>query len=69
MRGIRKECISVDENGHIDLKETCRGAGLGGNPYRDGTYDYYVGVPRAVNDMKGVGPLLLAAIELQRGGK
>jgi unsaturated rhamnogalacturonyl hydrolase len=69
MQGIKQQCVSVDENGRIDLKETCRGAGLGGNPYRDGSYDYYVGVPRAVNDMKGVGPLLLAAIELQRGGK
>jgi unsaturated rhamnogalacturonyl hydrolase len=69
MRGIRQQCVSVGERERVDLKETCRGAGLGGNPYRDGTYNYYVSVPRATNDMKGIGPLLLAAIELQRGTK
>jgi unsaturated rhamnogalacturonyl hydrolase len=69
MLGIRQQCITVDEAGNVDLKDTCRGAGLGGNPYRDGTYAYYVNVPRATNDMKGIGPLLLAAIELERGGK
>jgi len=69
MHGIRQHCVTVDEAGRVDLKDTCRGAGLGGNPYRDGTYTYYVNVPRATNDMKGIGPLLLAAIELERGGK
>ena len=67
MQGIRQQCISVEPSGHVDLKETCRGAGLGGNPYRDGTYAYYVSVPRVVNDMKGIGPLILAAIEIERG--
>ena len=69
MLGIRTNCISIDDAGNVDLKETCRGAGLGGNPYRDGTFDYYVNVPRASNDMKGIGPLLLAAIELERGAQ
>ncbi len=67
MQGIRQQCVSVDEAGQVNLKDTCRGAGLGGNPYRDGTYSYYVNVPRATNDMKGIGPLLLAAIEIERG--
>jgi unsaturated rhamnogalacturonyl hydrolase len=66
MQGIWQRCVSVDAAGHLDLKDTCRGAGLGGSPYRDGTYAYYVSVPRATNDMKGIGPLLLAAIEIER---
>lgn len=69
MHGMMRQCVSEDGAGRVDLKDTCRGAGLGGNPYRDGTYTYYVGVPRATNDMKGVGPLLLAAIEIQGGVK
>ena len=69
MQGIRQQCVSIDESGKVTLKDTCKGAGLGGNPYRDGSYAYYVSVPRATNDMKGIGPLLLAAIELERGGK
>ncbi|RPH33600.1 glycoside hydrolase family 88 protein, partial [bacterium] len=67
MQGIRQQCVSVDEAGHVNLKDTCKGAGLGGNPYRDGSYAYYVSVPRATNDMKGIGPLLLAAMEIERG--
>ena len=69
MHGIRQRCVSVDSAGHVNLKDTCKGAGLGGNPYRDGSYTYYVTVPHAVNDMKGIGPLMLAAIEIQRGMK
>ncbi|HEX7574144.1 MAG TPA: hypothetical protein VF514_13720 [Bacteroidota bacterium] len=42
------------------------GAGLGGKPYRDGSYEYYVGVPQRTNDIKGYAPFLLAAIELER---
>jgi unsaturated rhamnogalacturonyl hydrolase len=67
MQGLRDRCIFVDENGRLLLKDTCKGAGLGGNPYRDGSYQYYIHVPRATNDMKGIGPLILAAIELERG--
>jgi unsaturated rhamnogalacturonyl hydrolase len=68
MHGLRQHCVSLDGAGRVNLKDTCKGAGLGGNPYRDGTYAYYVGVPRATNDMKGIGPLLLAALELERRG-
>jgi unsaturated rhamnogalacturonyl hydrolase len=41
----------------------CGVAGLGGNPYRDGSYDYYVGEPIVPNDPKGVGALLMALAE------
>lgn len=41
----------------------CGVAGLGGNPYRDGSYDYYVSEPIAPNDPKGVAALLMALAE------
>jgi unsaturated rhamnogalacturonyl hydrolase len=66
--GINKYLISVDAKGFIDLLHTCQGAGLGGNPYRDGSYEYYIGERQRTNDMKGYGPLLLAAIELEKAG-
>jgi unsaturated rhamnogalacturonyl hydrolase len=66
-RGIAKTLVTVDANGFVDLHHTCQGAGLGGRPYRDGSYDYYVSEPQRTNDMKGYGPFLLAAIELQKG--
>jgi unsaturated rhamnogalacturonyl hydrolase len=71
-RGALDSLVTVDADGMVDLHGTCRGAGLGGNPYRDGSFEYYVSEPRRMNDMKGVGPFLRAAIELersQRGGR
>lgn len=53
------------ENGTIRMTNIVGGCGLGGtNPYRDGSYNYYVNEKRVVNDPKGVGPFILAAIEL-----
>lgn len=66
-QGIVEHKITIDTNGFIDLHDVCRSAGLGGNPYRDGSFEYYISEPTRVNDMKGVGPFLLAAIELERG--
>ncbi|MBN1302457.1 MAG: glycoside hydrolase family 88 protein [Melioribacteraceae bacterium] len=58
--------ITIDKDGHIYLHNTCAGAGLGGNPYRDGSFEYYVSVPKNTNDYKGYGPLIYAAIELEK---
>lgn len=56
----------VDEDGGITLKNCCQVAGLGGNPYRDGSYEYYVNERKKDNDPKATGPFILAAIELNR---
>jgi unsaturated rhamnogalacturonyl hydrolase len=66
-RAVTEQFVSVDARGCVDLHGTCRSAGLGGNPYRDGSFAYYISEPKRTNDMKGVGPFLLAAIELERG--
>ncbi len=63
--GIIKELVTVDENGLVNLHQVCAVAGLGGNPYRDGSYEYYINEPKRTNDFKGVGPLILAALELE----
>lgn len=67
--GVIKNKITVDENGYIDLHGTCKSAGLGGSPYRDGSYEYYISEPQRTNDMKGIGPFLLAAIEIEKKNK
>jgi unsaturated rhamnogalacturonyl hydrolase len=64
--GIIKELISVDQKGFVTMHNICGGCGLGGNPYRDGTYEYYVNEKRIDNDTKGVAPFIMAAIELDR---
>jgi unsaturated rhamnogalacturonyl hydrolase len=48
------------------LNQVCSVAGLGGNPYRDGTYGYYISEPVVSNDLKGVGPFILAALQMEK---
>jgi unsaturated rhamnogalacturonyl hydrolase len=67
-QGIVRDLISVDAQGLVTLERICAVAGLGGNPYRDGSFEYYVGEPVAANDYKGVGPFILAAIEIEGAG-
>jgi unsaturated rhamnogalacturonyl hydrolase len=64
--GIIKELITVDDKGFLTMHNICGGCGLGGNPYRDGSYEYYVNEKRVDNDPKGVGPFIMAALELDR---
>ena len=63
---IIKVLITVDDKGLLTMHNICGGCGLGGNPYRDGSYEYYVNEKRIDNDPKGVAPFILAAIELDR---
>ena len=63
---IIRELITIDENGLITMHNICGGCGLGGNPYRDGSYEYYINEKRVDNDTKGVAPFILAAIELDK---
>lgn len=58
--GIRSHFVRPDGT----LTGTVKVAGLGGTPYRSGSYDYYVGEPTADNDAKGVGAYLLAESEM-----
>jgi unsaturated rhamnogalacturonyl hydrolase len=62
--GMVKELITVDEEGLLTMHSICGGCGLGGNPYRDGSYEYYINEKQVNNDPKGVAPFILAAIEL-----
>jgi unsaturated rhamnogalacturonyl hydrolase len=64
--GIIKELITVDEKGMLTMHNIVGGCGLGGNPYRDGSYEYYINEKRVDNDTKGIGAFILAALELDR---
>lgn len=67
--GILKRFIQTEADGKLTLTGTVQVAGLGGNPYRDGTFHYYVSEPVISNDPKGVGAYLLAASELEKAPK
>lgn len=62
--------VRATPDGEVTFEGTCRGAGLGpgraGQPYRDGSFEYYVRQPVATNDHHGVGAFLLVSAELER---
>ena len=64
--GLTSKLIKTDANGEITITQACAVAGLGGNPYRDGSYSYYVNERKKDNDPKATGPFILAALELNR---
>lgn len=64
--GLTQKLIVVGNDGAITLTQACAVAGLGGTPYRDGSYQYYVNERKKDNDPKATGPFILAALELNR---
>ena len=64
--GILKQFIEVGAHGEVSIHKACAVAGLGGEPYRDGTYNYYISEKIKTNDPKAEGPFILASLELGR---
>jgi len=62
--GILENLVQKNADGTISLTKCCSVAGLGGTPYRDGTYEYYIKEPVRDNDPKGVGPFIMACLEI-----
>lgn len=63
--GLVKTFIQTDSDGTSHLMNSCSGAGLGGTPYRDGTYAYYIKEALRNDDLKGIGPFIEASIEVE----
>lgn len=63
--GILSHFVQTAVDGEVSLSGTVKGAGLGGHPYRDGTYAYYIGEKTVSNDPKGIGAFLLASTEME----
>lgn len=61
--GMIREFVEKDDKG-IHYTKAVSGAGLGGTPYRDGSYDYYVSEPKRDDDLKAIGPFIQACIEI-----
>jgi unsaturated rhamnogalacturonyl hydrolase len=63
--GIKQQFVEEAAGGGVNFKGTVSVAGLGGNPYRDGSYAYYLSEPVVTNDAKGVGAFLMACAEME----
>lgn len=68
-KGIIDRLIKVDNNGVVSITQVCAVAGLGGDPYRDGTYEYYINEKKRDNDPKAVGPFIMASLLFEELGK
>lgn len=69
--GLLSNLVRENADGTVSLINVVQVSGLGGNrrsdgSYRDGSYAYYVSEPVVTDDYKGVGPFILAALELDR---
>ncbi|HYW13098.1 MAG TPA: glycoside hydrolase family 88 protein [Longimicrobium sp.] len=69
--GLLSNLVRENGDGTVSLINVVQVSGLGGNrrsdgSYRDGSYAYYVSEPVVTDDYKGVGPFILAALELER---
>jgi unsaturated rhamnogalacturonyl hydrolase len=67
--GILEQFIRVDDAGLVNLDGICAVGGLGGKPYRDGSFAYYIGEKVVTNEYKGVGAFILASAEIERLGE
>ena len=66
--GLANRMLRKDGQGKLHLTAVCLVAGLGGNPYRSGSYDYYVHEPVGEDDLKGIGACLLALSQIEAAG-
>jgi unsaturated rhamnogalacturonyl hydrolase len=64
-QGILSHFVQTAASGSVTITGTGKAIALGGAPYHDGTYAYYVGSPVVNNDPKGVGAFLLASTEME----
>ncbi|KUG09130.1 glycoside hydrolase family 88/105 protein [Solirubrum puertoriconensis] len=68
-QGILKQFVQEEADGTLTLNGTVSVGGLGGTPYRDGSYEYYLSEPLQQNDFKGVGPFIMASLEMEQATK
>ncbi|WP_300726809.1 glycoside hydrolase family 88 protein [uncultured Bacteroides sp.] len=73
-KGLLKTFVTKNEDGTINLNQSCRSAGLGPakDPSRDGSADYYLcgkDVKIVSNEGKALGPFIMASLEYELANK
>ena len=64
--GMIANLVTKKEDGTLVISPVCQVAGLGGDPYRDGSYEYYIHEQQRDNDPKATGPFIMAGIEYEK---
>jgi unsaturated rhamnogalacturonyl hydrolase len=68
-QGILARFVTVTkpgDGGLVSVHQICSVGGLGGKPYRDGSFEYYVGEKVMSDEYKGVGAFILASSEVEK---
>lgn len=64
--GLMRELIVENGDGTLTLTKCSSVGGLGGNPYRDGSFEYYISEKIRDNDAKATGPFIMGCLELNK---
>ena len=62
--GLKKTLLLENPDGTLTLTRCCQVGGLGGTPYRDGSFEYYIGEKMRDNDAKATGPFIMGCLQL-----
>lgn len=62
--GLKSKLMVIRQDGTLNLTRCCQVGGLGGHPYRDGSFEYYIGEKMRDNDAKATGPFIMGCLEL-----
>ena len=65
-KGLCNKLLISNPDGTLTLTRCCQVGGLGGKPYRDGSFEYYIGEKMRDNDAKATGPFIMGCIELNK---
>lgn len=60
--GLLNEFVTYNSDGTLNLINTCEGTGVGGS------YFFYINRGKRTNDPKGVGPFVMASVEMEKTG-
>lgn len=62
--GLMNTLMVENADGTLTLTKCCAVGGLGGNPYRDGSFEYYINERIRDNDTKATGPFIMGCLQL-----
>lgn len=66
VESLSKRFARMDSLGGLHISGICPPSGLGGNPYRDGSFECCVEAPPVEDDLREIAPLVRACVEIIR---
>ena len=64
LQRIKETLLRENPDGTLTLTRCCQVGGLGGTPYRDGSFEYYISEKMRDNDAKATGPFIMGCLQL-----